>query len=275
MNRMIPKSIASEPVCGWRNRINQSRVALVWLTWCDHQQHQQILQLLERLTPERLEAHNDLMASVNPDHPHPNQRHYVQHAGNAGDYRVPAVGFFVDGYCQDTNTVYEFHGCFWHGCPHCYPIRNERHVRLCDRTMLDVYDKTQQKMKLLHMLGYNVIEMWECEWTRLKQTSPDIQTYVDSLQFVDPLNLRDAFCGGRTNDIKLYHHATPGQKIHYIDYTSLYPWVNKTCVHPKGHPRLISQPGHTDIHIYFGVIQCRVLPPRENVPFRAALPSCR
>jgi len=92
--------------------------------------------------------------------------------------------------------------------------------------MQDVYEKTQQRMKLLQALGYNVIEMWECEWTHLKQTSPDIQTYVDSLQFVDPLNPRDAFCGGRTNAIKLYHRVTPGQKIHYTDYTSLYPWVN-------------------------------------------------
>ena len=41
MNRMIPKSIASEPVYGWRNRNNQSRVALEWLTWCDHQHRQQ------------------------------------------------------------------------------------------------------------------------------------------------------------------------------------------------------------------------------------------
>ena len=98
--------------------------------------------------------------------------------------------------------------------------------------MRDVYEKTQQKMRQLYILGYNVIKMWECEWTRLKQTSPDIQTYVDSLQFVDPLNPRDAFCGGRTDAIKLYHHVTPGQKIHYIDHTSLYPWVNKTCVYP-------------------------------------------
>ena len=271
---MIPNSVASEPVYGWRNRINQSRVALEWLTWCDHQQRQQILQVLERLSPEGLEAHNNLMTSVNPNHTHPSLRRYVQHAGNAGEYRVPALGFFVDGYCQDTNTVYEFHGCFWHGCPQCYPTRDEKHLRLCDRTMHDVYEKTQQKMKLLHMLGYNVIEMWECEWTRLKQTSPDIQTYVDSLQFVDPLNPRDAFCGGRTNAIKLYYRVTPGQKIHYIDYTSLYPWVNKTCVYPKGHPRLIPQPGHTDIHIYFGVVQCRFLPPRELyhpvLPYRHA-----
>jgi len=274
MNRMIPDSIASEPVNGWRNRINQSRVALEWLTWCDHQQREQILQVLERLSPEGLEAHNNLMASVHPNPSHPNQRHYVQHAGNAGEYRIPATGFFLDGYCQDTNTVYEFHGCFWHGCPQCYPTRHEKHLRLCDRTMQNVYEKTQQKMELLHIRGYNVIEMWDCEWTRLKQTSPDIQTYVDSLQFVDPLNPRDTFCGGRTNAIKLYHRVNPGQKIHYIEYTSLCPWVNKTCDYPKGHPRLISQPGHTDICVYFGVIHCRVLPPRELyhpvLPYRHA-----
>ena len=80
MNRMIPNSIASEPVKGWRNCINHSNVALEWLTWCDHQQHQDI-----------------------------------QHAGNAGEYRIPGTKFLVDGYCQDTQTVYEFQGCFYHG----------------------------------------------------------------------------------------------------------------------------------------------------------------
>ena len=93
MNRMIPKSIASEPVYGWRNRINQSRVALEWLTWCDHQQRQQAL---EQLSHKDLEDH-DLMARAYPEHPHPSLRHYVQHAGNAGEYPVSAVGFFVDG----------------------------------------------------------------------------------------------------------------------------------------------------------------------------------
>ena len=140
--------------------------------------------------------------------------------------------------------------------------------------MLDVYEKTRQKIEPLHTLGYNVIEMRECEWIRLKETSPDIQTFVESLQFTDPLYPRDAFCGGRTNAVKLYHRVRPGQKIHYIDVTSLYPWVNKTCMYPKGHPRFISQPGHTDISIYFEVIRCRVLPPRELyhpvLPYRHA-----
>ena len=242
MNRMIPNSIASEPVKGWRNRINQSQVALEWLTWCDHQQRQQGLE--------------------QPDHPHPSHRQYIQHVRNAGEYRIHGTTFLVDGYCQDTNTVYEFQGCFTHGCPHCYPNRHEKHVRHYDRTMQDVYETTQQKIKQLRALGYHVLEMWGCDWRRLKATSPDLQTFVDSLESTEPLNPRDAFCGGRTNAVKLYHRVTPGQKIHYIDYTSLYPWVNKTCVYPKGHPRFLSQPGHTDISLYFGLIQCRVLPPR-------------
>ena len=223
MNRMIPNSIASEPVRGWRNRINQSRVALEWLTWCG----------LE-----------------------------VQHGGNAGEVHLPPVGF-VDGYCHDTRTVYEFQGCFTHGCPTCYPNRHEPHVRHFDRTLQDVYEASQQKIQRLKELGYTVVQMWECEWAQLKDTSSDIRTFVAQLQFTDPLNPRDAFCGGRTNAVKLYHRVSPTQKIHYIDVTSLYPWVNKTCVYPKGHPRFISAPGHTDIHPYFGLIQCQILPPHE------------
>ena len=26
----------------------------------------------------------------------------------------------VDGFCEATNTVYEFQGCFWHGCKKCF-----------------------------------------------------------------------------------------------------------------------------------------------------------
>ena len=227
MNRMIPKSIASEPVRGWKNRINQSNVALEWLTWCQQPFHN------------------------------------IEHAGNAGEVRIPGTHFHVDGFDGTTNTVYEFHGCFWHGCPRCYPNRHEAHLRHYDRTMQDVYETTQQRIQQLREQGYTVVEMWECDWRRLKDTSPDIRTFVAHLQFTKPLNPRDAFCGGRTNAVKLYHQVTPNQKIHYIDVTSLYPWVNKTCVYPKGHPTFISHPGHTDIHQYFGLIQCQVLPPRH------------
>ena len=228
MNRMIPNSIASEPTLSWKkNNVNQSNEAIEWLTWC--QQHQA---------------------------PH------IEHAKNAGEYCIPGTTLHVDGFDVTTNTIYEFHGCFWHGCPRCYPNRYETHVRHFDRTMQDVYERTQQRTQTLRAQGYTVVEMWGCDWASLKDTSLDIRTFVANLQSTEPLNPRDAFCGGRTNAVKLYHQVTPNQKIHYIDVTSLYPWINKTSLYPKGHPTFITQPGHTDIHQYFGLIQCQVLPPR-------------
>ena len=33
----------------------------------------------------------------------------IQHARNEGEFKVG--NFKADGYCRETNTIYEFHGC--------------------------------------------------------------------------------------------------------------------------------------------------------------------
>ncbi len=48
----------------------------------------------------------------------------IPHALNGGEYHIPATRYRVDGYCPSTNTVYEYHGCLWHGCPVCYSDEN-------------------------------------------------------------------------------------------------------------------------------------------------------
>ena len=136
---MIPNSIASEPVHGWKPKANQSNVAREWLHWVDHQLRQEAL---NQLTPEDLEAH-DLMAMAYPDHSHPSYRHYVCHVDNEGEFAIPGTPYHADGYCVDNNTIYEFHGCFFHGCPSCYPVRHEKHQRLEDLTFYEVYERTK------------------------------------------------------------------------------------------------------------------------------------
>ena len=152
--------------------------------------------------------------------------------------------------------------------------------------MEDVCGKIRQKKESL--LGrYHLKELWECEWTRLKQSRPDIQACVGSLQLVEPLNPCDAFCGGRTNAIKLYHHVTPCQKIHYIDYTSWYPWVNKTCSTPKVIPRssrnrvkptlmttLVSCNAKYYRHVNY-TIPCCLTVTLVNSPFLSVSPACK
>ena len=47
----------------------------------------------------------------------------------------------------------------------------------------------------------------------------------------------------------------------YVDFTSLYPWCNKSTETVVGHPVIITE-NFDDISSYFGLIKCTVLPPR-------------
>ena len=38
---------------------------------------------------------------------------YIEHVRNGGEKWVEP--YSLDGYCEETNTAYEFQGCFWHG----------------------------------------------------------------------------------------------------------------------------------------------------------------
>ena len=37
----------------------------------------------------------------------------IQHAKNGGEKRVG--NYYLDGYCEETHTAYEYQGCYWHG----------------------------------------------------------------------------------------------------------------------------------------------------------------
>ena len=100
--------------------------------------------------------------------------------------------------------------------------------------------------------------MWECQWAELKQSDPVVRDFVNKLEIVASLNPRDAFCGGRTNAIELYHQTEAD-----YDFTLLYPYVNKTKRYPLGQPETLFEPGHTDMSQYFGIAKCTVLPPYE------------
>lgn len=48
----------------------------------------------------------------------------IQHALNEGEKKIGP--YTVDGYVEinkENKIVYEFHGCFWHGCPKCFAAR--------------------------------------------------------------------------------------------------------------------------------------------------------
>ena len=59
----------------------------------------------------------------------------------------------------------------------------------------------------------------------------------------------------------LHAVAGEGEEIRYVDATSLYPWVNKNCPYPIGHPQIITQPVDQPLRSYFGIATVDILPP--------------
>ncbi|PFX34623.1 Ankyrin-1 [Stylophora pistillata] len=185
-----PDSIAIERENGWEGATpNHSHVALEWLLWTER-----------------------------------NLGTRIQHARNGGEYSIPHGSrvYSVDGYDAQTRTVYEFHGCLFHGCRECFPQRNQIPFSSAGLTIEACRRQTTQKTVTLQRLGYTVVEMWQCQWEKLKKSSPDLRNFTQSLSLTTPLHPREAFFGGRTGATILYHRIDPtqGEQIRYVDVTS-------------------------------------------------------
>jgi hypothetical protein len=151
----------------------------------------------------------------------------------------------ADGWIEAEQRVIEVNGCAWHGCPQCY---NDDQMMLPNGLVAGAKRQKDAERKEFIMRDPNVKEFtvfWECEIHRMLDADPDMRQkfaeYIDE----GPLNIRDCFMGGRTGPMKLFHRAQPGEKISYLDVTSLYPYVNMMVDeefgdigYPVGHPTL-------------------------------------
>ena len=48
--------------------------------------------------------------------------------------------YYVNGFCEETGIVYEFHGCVYHGCPLCFDQTNDH--PFYSELKMDVYQET-------------------------------------------------------------------------------------------------------------------------------------
>jgi hypothetical protein len=58
----------------------------------------------------------------------------------------------------------------------------------------------------------------------------------------------------------LYYKVRNGEKIKYVDFTSVYPSVMKINSFPIGFPKIVTE-NFEDLDKYFGLINCKLLPP--------------
>lgn len=72
----------------------------------------------------------------------------------------------VDGWVEETNTIYEFLGDIFHGHPQLWPAKKNYY----GKDYKELFTKTVVKLKNLRAAGYRVCYIWECEMMKWKKT---------------------------------------------------------------------------------------------------------
>nr|CAD2199872.1 unnamed protein product [Meloidogyne enterolobii] len=206
----------------------------------------------------------------------------VQHAQWAmGEAHVEDCGYRLDGLWQRSPPqrplAIEYMGCYFHGCPRCFPRRDQRLA--AGRTAEELYERTQQRLwELEHQHGFELHVIWGHEMMEKLKNNAKLRRLWIEIDCVRPLDPReDCLRGGRTEPFKLHHFCGADEEIIYIDIVSLYPYVMKSRPFPIGHPNVLTRETLLDSsnnnnnnrlpwtipehNIYKGLLLVRVQPP--------------
>ena len=127
---------------------------------------------------------------------------HIHHArcGHGGERQI--LGARVDGYHEETKTVFQFHGCLWHGCEKCYPedrqglvLQKTRQGKVIPRLGIEkkpmsrktAYELTLKRTQVLRKEGYRVVEKWEHEkptpWANMCCPKVETKTYPHAIVY--------------------------------------------------------------------------------------------
>ena len=127
---------------------------------------------------------------------------HIHHArcGHGGERKI--LGARVDGYHPESKTVFQFHGCLWHGCEKCYPedrqglvLQKTRQGKVIPRLGIEkkpmsrktAYELTLMRTQFLRKEGYRVVEKWEHEkptpWANTHCPKVETETYPHAIVY--------------------------------------------------------------------------------------------
>ena len=127
---------------------------------------------------------------------------HIHHArcGHGGERQI--LGAQVDGYHPESKTVFQFHGCLWHGCEKCYPedrqglvLQKTRQGKVIPRLDTEkqpmsrktAYELTLLRTQFLRKEGYRVVEKWEHEkptpWANTHCPKVETKTYPHAIVY--------------------------------------------------------------------------------------------
>ena len=102
---------------------------------------------------------------------------YIRHQLNNTEKRIGGRKLPVDGFHAQTQTVYQFHGCYWHGHD-CSLNRGKEFNDKRKKLMAELLEETRANTEYIKSKGCRVVEMWECEWRDMKKTNRELQRFI-------------------------------------------------------------------------------------------------
>ena len=91
--------------------------------------------------------------------------------GHGGERWI--AGAPVDGYDPVNKTVYQFHGCYWHGCISCFSSKREQKLVVRKNcTYEEAYETTLERDAKIREAGYDLVVRWEHERPRPWNNDP-------------------------------------------------------------------------------------------------------
>jgi G:T-mismatch repair DNA endonuclease (very short patch repair protein) len=138
-----------------------------------------------------------------------------------GRRRIP-----VDGWDASTNTAYQYHGCYYHGCQCRLTTSAEKKKPELQKQRRE---RTHEISQYLLSLGIKLVEMKECEWSHTKDVDSEVQEFVESLNMPKhPQNMTEENIKKQLKDGSLFGLAevnieVPAElKTHFSEMTPVF-----------------------------------------------------
>ncbi|EFP01558.1 CRE-TAF-3 protein [Caenorhabditis remanei] len=184
-----------------------------------------------------------------------------------GEHQIQANGhnYYVDGYNEATDEVFEVHGCLWHGCKKCFPNREKKNRMCGDLSAQESYDRTIQREEDIRGVVKKLNVVWECEIYEMMEKNKTMKKFFELNKYTRCLLPREALYGGRTQAFRSITKAFEDTILNYFDYVSMYPYLNAGGTsYPRGNPKVVTDtdklPKPGGLLKLRGLVYCDVLP---------------
>ena len=103
----------------------------------------------------------------------------IQHALNMGETSLTGTRYKLDGYQEETNTAYEYHGYVFHSCLECFSDnRDDTYHPLTNKSLNELYAFALKKKAYIEQIGMNYFCIWDQEYKKLKNQNSEFKQFI-------------------------------------------------------------------------------------------------